>query len=208
MTVSVEICNLALGDIRAPRIADIAEDSVEAGNCATFYPHCLALLLDDYDWQFLKRTASLALYATNERATEWAYAYALPDDCGKALRLIPGDTSAVDTTTTWIDVDVPYRPAFWTSFIIENGVLYSNLSDVTLEYASNAADESVFPPLFKEALRRLLGANLAVPIRDSRELENDLLKMAEAARQKAIAADMNRAPRSEMLDDVGHVRRG
>lgn len=208
MTVSVEICNLALGDIRAPRIADIAEDSVEAGNCVTFYPHCLALLLDDYDWQFLKRTASLALYATNERATEWTYAYALPADCGKALRLIPSDISLVGADAPWGAVDVPYRPSFWTGFIIENNVLYSNISDATLEYASNAADESVFPPLFKEALRRLLGANLAVPIRDSREMENDLLKMAEAARQKAIAADMNRAPRNEMLDDVGHVRRG
>ena len=208
MTVSVDICNLALGDIRAPTITDIAEETVEAGQCAIYYPHCLGLLLDDYDWQFLKRIESLALFSSNERSTEWAYAYALPADFGKALRLIPGDATAVDTTLTLIDPDVPFRPSFWTSFIIENNVLYSNLSNVSLEYASNAADETVFPPLFREALRRLLAANLAVPIRDSRELEGDLLNMAEAARQKAIAADMNRAPRNEMLDDVGHVRRG
>ncbi len=208
MAVSVPICNLALAEIRAPTISDIDEGTVESTNCAIFYPHCLDLLISDYDWQFLKRIASLALYATNERETEWAYAYALPADCGKALRIIPTDGSAVDTSLTAIDIDVPYRPEFWTRFIIENNVLYCNVSNASLEYATNEVDDSVLPPLFREALRLMLAANLAVPIRESRDLKEKLLREAEIARQKAIASDMNRAPRSEMMDDVGFVRRG
>lgn len=206
MTVSVEICNLALGDIRAPAIADIAEDTVEASMCARYYPHCLAVLLDDYSWQFTKRIESLALLTTNERESEWAYAYALPSDCGQALRLVPNQGQVIADTYYRDQLDLP-PPAWWAKFIVEDGVLYCNLSDAVLEYSSDAADEADFPPLFREALRKLLAANLAVPIRDSRELEGDLLKMAERARQSAIAADMNRAPRNEMTDDIAWARR-
>jgi len=206
MTVSVEICNLALGDIRAPAIADIAEDTVEASMCARYYPHCLAVLLDDYSWQFTKRIASLALFATNARESEWAYAYALPSDCEQALRLVPNQGQVIADTYYRNQLDLP-PPAWWAKFIVEDSVLYCNLSDAVLEYASDAADEADFPPLFREALRKLLAANLAVPIRDSRELEGDLLKMAERARQAAIASDMNRAPRNEMTDDIAWARR-
>lgn len=206
MAVSIPICNMALGDIRAPAIQTIDDPSTEAQMCARYYPHCLALMLDDYTWEFLKRIANLALLATNERSPEWSYAYALPSDCGQALRLMPSAPTITDATL-WRDPMAMPIPRWWDQFIIENGVLYTNIASARLEYASNAADEAVFPPMFREALRKLLAANLAIPILNSRELEGDLMKMAEQARQSAIANDMNRAPRNELTDDVAWARR-
>lgn len=206
MAVSIPICNLALGDIRAPAIQTIDDPSTEAQMCARYYPHCLSLLLDDYTWEWTKRVVDLAQRSTNERSPEWTYAYSMPSDCAQALRLMP-TTATVTDQTLWRDpLDQPV-PRWWENFVVENDVLYTNIANARLEYACNAADESVFPPLFREALRKLLAANLAVPIRDSREMEGDLFKMAEAARQSAIANDMNRAPRNELIDDVAWARR-
>ena len=206
MAVSITICNLALGDIRAPAIQTIDDPSTEAQMCARYYPHCLSLMLDDYTWQFTKRIVDLALLGTNERSPEWSYAYALPDDCSQPLRLMPSAPTVTDATL-WRDPTDMALPRWWEQFIVENGALYTNIADARLEYSCDAADESVFPPMFREALRKLLAANLAIPIRDSRELEGDLLKMADQARQSAIANDMNRAPRNELTDDVAWARR-
>lgn len=205
MAISLTICNLALGDVRAQPISDPGEETVEAQMCRRYYPHALDMLLDDYAWTFTKRVASLALMATNERATEWAYAYQLPSDCATALKLLPSGALASDYRD-WRLSDLP-PPSWWTVFIVENGVVYTNISDAVLEYAAKAADEAVFPPLFREALRRLLAANLAVPLRDDPALEVRLYKAAAAAREQAMAADMNRAPMREPIDDVAWARR-
>jgi hypothetical protein len=201
MAVSIPICNLALGDLRAPAIQDIDDESIEAQMCARYYQHCLDLMLDDYTWQFTKKIAALAEFSTNVRSTEWQYAYSLPDDCSQALRLIPSGQ-----TVQWNYSDLT-PPRWWYDFVVEGNVLYCNVADAVLEYSGNAADEADFPPMFREALRKLLAANLAVPIRDSRELESDLFKIAEQARQSAIANDMNRAPRTEIVDEVAWARR-
>ena len=207
MAISLTICNLALGDLRAPAIAEVNEASVEAQYCRRYYPHCLSLMLDDYTWQFTKRKTTLAQLTTNDRSSEWAYAFALPSDCGQALRLVPSATVASDIIAWTMPYDRLVVPANFYAFIVENGIIYTQIADATLEYASNEAEETNFPPLFREALRKLLAANLAVPLRDDSNLEIKLLRAAEAARQSAIANDMNRAPMPAAIDEVAWARR-
>ncbi|CAB4120822.1 hypothetical protein UFOVP5_59, partial [uncultured Caudovirales phage] len=103
--ISLTICNLALGDLRAPPIADVGEQSIEASLCTRYYPHALARMLDDYTWQFTKRVATLAALVTNERASEWSYAYGLPDDLSQAIRLVP--SGAYVSYSDWGSVYAP-----------------------------------------------------------------------------------------------------
>lgn len=213
MAVSITICNLALGDVRAPAIADIAEGSPEAQACARYYPNALQQLLDFYDWSFATRTASLAQLATNERNVEWGYAYALPNDCLKPIRLLPpGINSAVtsDIATRFRYWPYPVDPnrERWDDFTIEAGKLYAHLTPVTLEYATDDISEAAMSPAFREAVRKRLASELAIVIRDSREMKGDLLKEAEVALERAIAVDKNRQPNREALDDVALARRG
>ena len=63
------------------------------------------------------------------------------------------------------------------------------------------------PPLFREALRRLLAADLAVPLLNRFDLVGPLSALAENARQDAIANDINRMPRHETVDEVAWARR-
>jgi hypothetical protein len=191
MTISITVCNLALGELRAPPIVDIAEDSLEARECARYYPQCLRILLERHDWAFANRRAALAELSVNDRATEWAHAYILPAGCATALRLVTAHGGAVD-------------------FIVENRTLYTQLADAVLEYAANDVTDSEMSGLFVDALAFALAARLAVPIRDSRAIKGQLLQQAEIAWQRAVAEDRNRQPERDAagIDTVALVRLG
>ncbi|MEO8375789.1 MAG: hypothetical protein ABI471_11225 [Sphingomonas bacterium] len=200
MAASITICNLALGELRASAIADIAEDSIEAQNCARYYPQCLKLLLERHDWSFATRIASLAELSVNPRASEWLHAYALPVDCATPKRLVPPLEGVV---ACW---PVEWRQAF----IVEAGLLYTQIPGALLEYSSDDVPEAVMPALFADALAYALAARLAVPIRDSREMKGQLLQQAELAAMRAMADDENREPRRDLpfSDEVMAARSG
>jgi hypothetical protein len=188
MSISITTCNLALGELRAPPIIDIAEDSLEARECARFYPHCLRLLLERHDWSFTNRRATLAELAVNDRVSEWPHAFALPADCATPLRLVaPCAAGTVD-------------------FVVENRTLYTRLPDAVLEYAAGDVAESEMSALFVDALAYALAARLAVPIRDSREIKGQLLQQAEIALQRAVAEDRNRQPEHDGPNDEAVTR--
>jgi hypothetical protein len=191
MTISITTCNLALGELRAAPIVDIAEDSIEARECSRYYPICLRVLLERHDWAFANRRAALAELASNDRAAEWAHAYVLPTGCATPLRLVTAAGYAPD-------------------FIVENCTLYTSLNNAVLEYAANDVTDSEMPGLFADALAYALAARLAVPIRDSREIKGQLLQQAEIAFQRAAAEDRNRQPEHDAdgQDAVAMVRLG
>ncbi|MES2043590.1 MAG: hypothetical protein V4475_06920 [Pseudomonadota bacterium] len=191
MTISLSTCNLALGELRTAPIVDIAEDTLEARECARYYPQCLRTLLERHDWAFANRRASLAELADNDRAAEWAHAYVLPAGCATPLRLVTADGGTSD-------------------FIVENRTLYTQLGNAVLEYAASDVTDGEMPGLFIDALAYSLAARLAVPIRDSREMKGQLLQQAEIAFQRAVAEDRNRQPQRDAFseDTVALVRLG
>src|SRR5882757_1285382 len=128
MAISITICNLALGELRAPPIADIGEDSIEARECARYYPHCLKLLLERFDWSFASRIAPLAALTGNPRASEWLYAYGLPADLATAKRLVPPASGWIAGRHAW-PFDWPAPADWWQQFIVEAGLLYSQIPD-------------------------------------------------------------------------------
>ena len=198
MAVSITICNLALSEMRAPPIAAIDELSKEAQECARAYPICLKLMLERYDWSFATKVAPLAQLMVNDRASEWQYAYTLPADIAKPLRLLPTNGFRLDMVG-----GVHFQP-----FVIEDGKLYAQDSAVTLEYSSNDLSEDRMSALFMDALIYSIASRMAVPMRDSRELKGELLKQSEAAIQRAWAADQNRQPKRHdaLNDEVGSAR--
>lgn len=204
MAISITICNLALGDIRADEINDIGDTGVSAQMCVRYYPACLDVLLERHTWSFVTRLATLALLATNDRSSEWLYAYTLPGNMQRAMRLVPA-TLVSSAVQYWYAPDA--MPRLWNQFEIQDNKLYTNVASAVLEYAANDIEPSVMPALFRHALRKALASELAVPLRDSREMKGDLLKEAELAAQRAVADDMNRQPNVEYYDEVGAVRR-
>lgn len=199
-TSRIRICNEAIARLPSKAIQAIDESSLEARECARFYPQVMSDMLEGpHDWSFQTRRATLAA-VTNDRPFEWVYAYAVPSDMAMPIRLIP-DLSAAGLG---FPVPLPGEPYsevwaltgrwFDTPYIIENSILYANVTNPALEYRVNAIDESVLSALVSKAMGLQLAAELALPVKKDAKLRQTILGEAEIAWDRARADDQNRQP--------------
>lgn len=197
-----QLCNLGLSRIRAPAITTFEENSLEARECRRFYPILLSLVLEGMDFSFAMQRASLVA-TTNNRAAEWAYAFALPANMGSAIRVIPDETAlgayfpfpveGSPYAETWGFGDGNYSM----DYIIETNILYTNTSAAVLQYTINDIDGVAIPAMVEMAIAVQLGAWLAVPVKGDKAREKELIADTEMAWQRALADDMNRQPRRQ-----------
>ena len=163
MASVVQLCNMALSHIGSEaRVASITppDGSVEAGYCATFFDMARTEMLEPGTWAFSLKRAALA--QVDNESTAWAYAYALPSDCLRALRLpasrLPSTVFTQDTV-----VIEPHDQSS-RAFDIEGAVLRTNEPDAVLLYVRDVTDSGQFTPSFTSALSYLLASYLAGPI--------------------------------------------
>lgn len=125
MSTKTEICNLALAHLGVGKpITDLdTDDSAEAEVLRRFYDITRKQVLRDFDWSFAAAFVTLEETDTAP-TTEWAYAYALPDDCLKFRRLLSG--LRVDTR----DTKQPYRLVRGPGSTFE---IYTDLADAVAE---------------------------------------------------------------------------
>lgn len=186
MASVVQICNMALSHIGSEaRVASISppDGSVEAGYCATFYDQARTEMLEPGNWRFSLRRAALA-QVTNLSET-WAYAYALPSDCLRPLRILRPTT----LVTVFTQDRALYEPNDRNSapFDIEADVLYTNEPEAVLVYVRDVTDTGKFTPSFSSALSYLLASYLAGPFIKG----NEGVRIGDAMRERAMAlADM------------------
>lgn len=204
---SILVCNIALAEIRASSIVSIDDGSPEADACAQHYDDCFDTLIECHEWNFVKKRAVLAL-KTNDRPTEWVYAYYPPNDLGVMGRVTYAFSYPLSGLYYSWPFDYPRPPTYFVDFVYDGSTIYSNLENATLEYSANAADESLWPAMFRRALALDLASRLAITLRDDRQMKGDLLQQYEAAKRRAMADDTNRYPRRDdrVIDDVARVR--
>jgi hypothetical protein len=200
----VEIGNLALAEVPAPFMTSFEDVTPEATQIRNAYQPSLEALLDLHDFDFAIKRISLAAI-TNARGDEWGFAYSLPSDLisPRFLRPVNSTTSAASTIVAGLQtVAYPVLAGFPVDemvnlypFVIADGTLYTNLSDAVLEYTSGAISEASFPPLFARALSIEIAARVVYPLTQNAKRQDYLVGMAQVARERAIADDMNRQPR-------------
>lgn len=162
MSSVVEICNLALGNIRAGSINDIDEASFQAQQCKLRYPIIRDKLLTDYSWSFAVKVQELELLNTS--VTDWAYVYSYPNDSLKIERLLVGycpDSSHIYNYPTQLNDQVSEFK------VINHGdkrVVLSNTPNLSIMYRARITDSSIFPASFVMAFSYLLAADLAIPV--------------------------------------------
>lgn len=183
MASVVQICNMALSHIGSEaRVVSISppDGSVESGHCATFYDLARTELLEPGSWAFSLKRASLPEVTNASEA--WAYAYAKPSDCLRALRIL---RPAVGVTVFTQDArDFQINDNDSADFEIEGDVLYANEPDAVLVYVQDVTDSTKFPATFTAALSFLLAGYLAGPIVKG----NEGAKLGDAMRGRAMAA--------------------
>lgn len=182
MASVVQLCNMALSHIGSEaRVSSISppDGSAEAGYCATFYDVARTELLEPGTWRFARKRATLA-EVTNP-STAWAFAYALPSDCMRPLRVLTQGTAL----TVFNQDERAYRlnEEAGADFDVEGDVLYTNEPEVTLLYVRDVTDTTKFTPSFTSALSYLLASYLAGPILKG----NEGAQVGDGMRNRAMA---------------------
>ncbi|MDP9149760.1 MAG: hypothetical protein M3O36_07470 [Myxococcota bacterium] len=183
MSSELDICKTALSLIGDPaNISSISppDSSVQAQQCATFYPIARDSLLS-FDWNFNTRRDTMPTAALPANVTEWLQAYTLPAGCLKLLAILDpnaGDDisapvltplSTPSTSPPWYSVDpmlVNYQPQ---PFVVETAVdgtpiVYTNQQNAFGRFTIRVTDTSKFSPLFVETCAWQLAGYLAGPI--------------------------------------------
>jgi hypothetical protein len=186
MASIVQICNMALSHIGAgPLISSISppDGSVEAGYCATFYDIARTELLEPGTWSFALKRAELA--TVTNASSAWVYAYALPSDCLRALRILrPG---VAVTVFNQDEVALRQDDRDGAPFDLEGQVLYSDQEEAVLLYSVDVTDSARFSASFTATLSYLLASYLAGPIIKG----NEGARVSDAMRQRAMASAAN-----------------
>jgi hypothetical protein len=177
MASDVDICNLALGHLgdeaNVQAISPTPDGSIQADHCARFYPIARDQMLSGHAWNFASKRVALAVLDTDELPGTWAYAYALPSQCLRALAVIMPVTASLLIQTSQFSgfPPIPNTPDdnATQDFVIEalqDGTLavFTNVYQAELRYIERITDTTKFSPAFTTALARLLASYLAGPI--------------------------------------------
>lgn len=188
MASDVAICNLALAHIgqaaRVTAVSPTPDGTVEAMHCARFYPIVRQQLLTMHDWGFATTRAALAPLSVDEdeMPTSWAFAYALPNNCLKPIRVLSPE--ATDD-----DEGAPFKREVLAD---QTGVIYTNQEDAVLVYTYNVTEAGRFDSLFTPLLARLLASYLAGPIikgKPGLQISSSQLKLFEGEFALATGID-------------------
>jgi hypothetical protein len=133
--------------------------------------------LFSYPWVFAMKAIALSSLTTAAVVRGWLYAYALPDDCIRPLRV----TLANRATPPCEQV---------------GKALCCDRSDGTLRYTASVANTNSWPPLFQDAFCARLASEIAMAVTGTGEFAGFLagqynMAIAEAHRQKLIDADIS-----------------
>lgn len=198
MTSEVEICNIALANIRSQAINSLNERSLQAQQCKLFYPLLRDQLFEDVAWQFAHKVKSLSLLTLE--SFEYKYVYAYPSDCLKINKLLLNYQQGRDVFGASEKVEYEIQN------IDDTKVIVSDHPDLRIDYRAKIKDPNLFTTQFVMTLAHLLASEIAVPIVGAemgRSLRSDSFQIYQRYLNAAIASNSNerhiRTPESEFI---------
>jgi hypothetical protein len=199
MASEVEICNIALANIRSKSINSLNENSLQAQTCKLMYPVLRDQLFEDVAWSFAHAVKPLSLLTLE--SFSWGYVYQYPTDCLRVNKLIPNLKGVRDDTFGY-EGKVEYE----IQNIDDVKVIVSDLAELRIDYRMLVTDPNKFTNQFKLTLAYLLASGIAVPIVGAemgRQLRSDSYQIYTQYLAAASASNSNQqrsvVPESEFI---------
>lgn len=202
MTTDVEICKLALSNIRAGSLNSLDDATLPAQMCKLKYPILRDFLLGQLTWGFARSIKALAVVTTE--VFTWSQIYSYPSDCLKMLRLVGPQEELANASTSLLQrlFDEQVLPAGSLRnkipheiFTIDgNKLIGTNDEDLRIDYTVKITDPTLFSMEFVMALSHLLSSELAIPlvgVKDGRSLRSDSLQIYNQYLLDAMSSDAN-----------------
>ena len=199
-----QICNMALahiGDDSSVSSISPPDGTAAAGHCARFYGQARTEMLEPGAWKFSKKRALLAQVANPSEV--WLYAYGLPSDCLRPLRVLNSSYAhplrvqpQYETFSNRNDLllNIALDEENTADFQVEGNVVFTNQPEAVLLYVVDIVDTTKFTPSFTTALSYLLASYLAGPIVKGTEgtrLAKAMRDMAMNMARGSATADAN-----------------
>lgn len=181
---NIDICNLALSQLKVSNILSLDANSEEARQCKRHYDFERQKLLRAHPWHFAKRVKTLALI--DDKSNHWKYLYLYPKDCLYILNIF-GEGNREDyirQTNKLENYDI-------FSLDDETKVIATNIEKAYIEYINDAKDVTSFSVDFIDCLTYKLAATLATPLSASSALLQNNYSLYSEALEKATAKNHN-----------------
>jgi hypothetical protein len=212
MASEVEICNLALNNIRATAINSFDDATVSARACKLKYPILRDQVLTDAAWQFAHKLKPLSLLT--DEVFNWRYAYQYPSDCLYINYLVPeveGVDHSVNSRYSYPDdLMINSQVKYEVININNNRVIVSNTPNLRIDYRANITNPNLFTTSFIMALSHLIAAEVAISIAGVEKgtpLRNQSLQIYEAYLTNAVSNNANEQYTSIEESEFVTVRR-
>ena len=154
MASTVDICNGALNQLGATTILSLTEDSKNASLCNQRYTQVRDSVFRSHPWNCLQKRIELAA-DTTAPAWGFSYAYTLPSDCLRLLRIL--------------DYDSNYK--------VEGRKILSNTSSMKILYVSRVTDANEYDELLRETLSAALGADIAFGVTSNNQTAQNMYQL-------------------------------
>jgi hypothetical protein len=196
----VDICNQALRLCGGGTIQSLGESSEEARHCALFLAPCRRSLLASHAWNRATAWANPPVMAEADKAgaPRWPYryAFALPADCLRILRVETGLPSG--SLATGAALPAPYQVMRWK----EQPALICDLERPTLAYLADVPEPARISPGILDALVWLLASKLALGVAEAESRAGVFEQKYREALMAAMLADAREGYEAIPRDDT------
>ncbi len=155
-TTAVDVFNMALSrcGVYNNAVADVNENTKQAGVCRVFYDRCRRYVLRDFPWRFAERRTPLSALANPP--TNWGYKYPYPADCLMARYLV-----VAGLRNPRVDQVAPFQLV---NDAVDGAVLVSDLSPAELCYTTDITDLNLWDEISVSALAYRLASEIVMPL--------------------------------------------
>ena len=173
MASVIEICNSALNLLGASTISALTDDSKNARLCNQRYSPVRNRVFRSHAWNCLHKRVQLAQNSTAP-VVEYSYAYALPSDCLRVLKIHNGTT---DSIASALDYKLEGR-----NIVSDEGTIY-------LIYIALDTDPNNYDTYLRESISHQLAADLCYAITNNATLANQYMTRADERLREARFID-------------------
>jgi hypothetical protein len=173
MASVVNMCNSALNLLGASTISALTDDTKNARLCNQRYEPVRNRVFRSHAWNCLHKRVQLAQNSTAP-VVEYTYAYALPSDCLRVLKIHNGTT---DSIATALDYKLESR-----NIVSDEGTIY-------LIYIALDTDPNNYDSYLRESISHQLAADLCYAITNNATLAKNYMARADERLREARFID-------------------
>ena len=173
MASTVDICNSALNLLGASTISALTDDSKNARLCNQRYEPIRNRVFRSHAWNCLHKRVQLAQNSTAP-VVEYSYAYALPSDCLRILKVHNGTTDSIASS---IDYKLEGR-----NIVTDEGTIYAI-------YIALITDPNEYDVYLQESISHQLAADICYAVTNNATLAKNYMERADERLREARYID-------------------